>query len=143
LRTFLITGGAGFIGCNAAARWSRHGWRVVVLDDLSRRGSQLNLDWLQSSTSAEFHRMDITDADAVMRLFTSVQPDVILHLAGQVAVTTSLIDPRRDFEVNASGTFNLLEATRSVRPSALFLYASTNKVYGRMDSLGVEERNGR
>ncbi len=143
LKTVLITGGAGFIGCNAAERWARTGWRVVVVDDLSRRGTHLNLAWLQSSAPIEFHKIDIRDHMAVEDVVGSVRPEVILHLAAQVAVTTSLIDPRHDFEVNALGTVNLLEAARKVSPEALFLYASTNKVYGRMDSVGVAERGGR
>lgn len=143
MTTVLITGGAGFIGCNAAERWARKGWRIVVVDDLSRRGTHLNLAWLQSSGSIEFHNVDIRDDKAVANILVSVSPQVILHLAAQVAVTTSLIDPRHDFEVNALGTLNMLEAARKVTPEALFLYASTNKVYGRMESVGVEERRGR
>lgn len=143
MKTILITGGAGFIGVNAAVRWARRGARVVVLDDLSRRGTELNLAWLKSTVDVEFHRTDVRDAEAVDRVMSSARPELVLHLAAQVAVTTSLVDPRTDFAVNALGTFNVLDAMRRIRPEAFLIYSSTNKVYGRMDGVGIEERGGR
>ena len=141
---YLVTGGAGFIGCNAARRWMERGHDVIVLDDLSRRGADSNLEWLRGRGRFSFERVDIRDA-AALDAALARHPDtqVILHLAAQVAVTTSVTEPRHDFEVNALGTFNLLESARRHAPSAAFLYASTNKVYGGLEHVGVEQRNGR
>ncbi len=142
--TTLVTGGAGFIGCNAAARSLRRGERVVVVDDLSRPGSAANLDWLRGFGPVEFHRVDLRDAPALDEAIAAHgDAHRILHLAGQVAVTTSVQDPRTDFEVNAAGTFNLLEAVRRHVPGAALIYASTNKVYGGLEHLEIVEAQGR
>ena len=132
----LITGGAGFTGTNAAARFLRAGRHVVVFDNLSRRGAVDNVVWLKEQDGAE--NLEVVVGDVRMpsaELKGAVEScDLVLHLAGQVAVTTSVIDPMTDFEVNALGTLNLLELIRSSegnRP-ALF-YSSTNKVYGGME----------
>jgi CDP-paratose 2-epimerase len=139
-----ITGGAGFIGCNAVRRYLELGWEVTVLDDLSRRGSEKNLAWLQTLGRFTFHKCDVRDARQVDAVFRERKGfDAILHLAAQVAVTTSVTNPRHDFEVNALGTFNVLEAARAFAPGAAFLYSSTNKVYGGLEHLGVTERGGR
>jgi CDP-paratose 2-epimerase len=141
---YLVTGGAGFIGCNAAQRWMERGHEVVVLDDLSRRGADRNLEWLRTRGRFTFERVDIRDAAALdAALARHHDSKVILHLAAQVAVTTSVTDPRTDFEVNALGTFNLLESVRRHLPSASLLYASTNKVYGGLEQVGVVLRDGR
>ena len=141
---YLVTGGAGFIGCNAARRWMERGHEVVVLDDLSRRGADSNLEWLSGQGRLAFERVDLRDAAALdAAVARHLDAQVILHLAAQVAVTTSVTEPRHDFEVNALGTFNLLESARRHTPSAAFLYASTNKVYGGLEHVGVEQRNGR
>jgi CDP-paratose 2-epimerase len=134
-RTWINTGGAGFIGCHAAARFHEAGDRVVLVDNLSRRGADANLAWLRDRGVGEFVKADVRDpramADVVGR---HADADAVLHLAAQVAVTTSVKDPRDDFEVNALGTFNVLEAV---------LYASTNKVYGNLEHVRVVERDGR
>ena len=141
---YLVTGGAGFIGCNAAQRWMRQGHEVVVLDDLSRHGADRNLSWLQTQGRFVFERIDVRDARAIdVAVQRHTDTDVVLHLAAQVAVTTSVTEPRHDFEVNALGTFNLLEAVRRHAPLAAFLYASTNKVYGGLEHVGVVLRDGR
>ncbi|MGO9831478.1 MAG: GDP-mannose 4,6-dehydratase [Myxococcaceae bacterium] len=142
---YLVTGGAGFIGCNAVQRWLAAGHRVVVLDDLSRRGADANLEWLRRQAGQlVFERVDIRDAAALdASLARHRDAAVVLHLAAQVAVTTSVANPRQDFEVNALGTFNLLESVRRHAPQAVFLYASTNKVYGGLEQEGVEEHAGR
>jgi CDP-paratose 2-epimerase len=143
----LVTGGAGFIGCNAVKRYLDQGWDIVVADDLSRKGSEKNLAWLQSLPTASkmtFKKCDIRDprqVDAVFREYAGV--DAVLHLAAQVAVTTSVTDPRNDFEVNALGTFNVLEGARAHSPKAAFVYSSTNKVYGGLEHVEVTERNAR
>lgn len=143
MKTVLITGGAGFIGANATRRFARGGHRVAVLDDLSRKGSPENLEWLRGECDFEFHRADVRDADRVEEIVGALRPDVVLHLAGQVAVTTSVTDPRTDFEINALGTFNVLEALRKASPESILLNASTNKVYGKLENLEVELREGR
>jgi CDP-paratose 2-epimerase len=141
---WLVTGGAGFIGCNVVRRLLAGSHDVVVLDDLSRRGAKENLAWLQTLGEVSFVRQDIRDAAGVQQAIASLRDaQVVLHLAGQVAVTTSVTDPRTDFEINAGGTFNLLEAVRRSAPDAVFLYASTNKVYGNLEHESVELRDGR
>jgi CDP-paratose 2-epimerase len=140
----LITGGAGFIGCNAVKRYLERGWNVTVADSLSRRGSEKNLAWLQTLGKFDFHKCDIRDARQVEAVFREHHGfDAVIHLAAQVAVTTSVTEPRHDFEVNALGTFNVLEAARAFAPNAAFLYSSTNKVYGGLEHLAVTERGGR
>ena len=141
--TILITGGAGFIGVNAARHYCGRGWRVVVVDNLSRRGADKNIDWLRSETPAEFLCIDVRDHQAVDTLVQDLEPAVVLHLAAQVAVTTSVEQPREDFEVNALGTFNVLDAVRRSSPHSLFINASTNKVYGAMEDAAIEERGER
>ena len=140
----IITGGAGFIGSNAASRYLRRGDQVVIVDNLGRDGVQKNLDWLGSQGSLEFVRLDIRNAEELAGLFHQHRDaDRVLHLAAQVAVTTSVTAPREDFDINALGTFNVLEAMRQAGMTAPFLYSSTNKVYGEMTDLGVVEKDGR
>ncbi|HZK73929.1 MAG TPA: GDP-mannose 4,6-dehydratase [Clostridia bacterium] len=136
-RRILITGGAGFLGVNAAVRMIDSGWNVTLLDNLSRPGTERNLTWLINEHPAEttFVKEDVRNASALNEHVKG--QDAILHLAGQVAVTTSLIDPVTDFEVNAGGTLNLLEATRKNNPDVPFVFASTNKVYGKLDNNNV------
>lgn len=141
-----ITGGAGFIGCNSADHFLRQGAAVTVYDNLSRKGTPANLDWLRANHGGErlrFVQADLRDYEALAAAIEQAEPDVVLHLAGQVAVTTSVVNPREDFEINALGTFNVLEAVRNHAPGAAVLYASTNKVYGGMEEVGVIERGGR
>jgi len=138
-----ITGGAGFIGVNAAAHFSGQGWSVTVLDDLSRRGSDENLKWLQDNHQVEFIRADVRNAEQTSDAVKQTRPDVVLHLAAQVAVTTSVEDPRMDFEINALGSFNVLEAVRQHAPEAFVINASTNKVYGKMEDIPIADRGGR
>jgi CDP-paratose 2-epimerase len=140
----IVTGGAGFIGCNAAARFLRRGDEVVVIDNLSRPGTEKNLEWLRKLGKVEFARHDIAEFAPLRDTFEKhAGVGLILHLAGQVAVTTSVANPRLDFLANGLGTFNVLEAVRLAKIAAPFVYASTNKVYGGMEDVGVIERNGR
>ncbi|PID85164.1 MAG: CDP-paratose 2-epimerase [Chloroflexi bacterium] len=138
-----ITGGAGFIGCNSADHFLKQGHEVVVFDNLSRMGTPTNLAWLQANHGERLHFVegDIRSYEQLTQTIGGA--DVVLHLAGQVAVTTSVVNPREDFEINAVGTFNVLEAVRHAAPQAALIYASTNKVYGGMEEIGVVERNGR
>jgi CDP-paratose 2-epimerase len=136
----LITGGCGFIGCNAASRFTLLGHSVTALDNLSRSGSDRNLEWLREQGQVEFIKGDVRDADFVGNLIGQRRFDAAIHLAGQVAVTTSVADPRLDFEINALGTFNLLEAVRRHSPETIVLNASTNKVYGKLPDFNLEEQ---
>lgn len=140
---YLLTGGAGFIGCNATARLKRRGDDVVVVDNLSRPGSVANAKWLAAEYGVQVTQIDLRQAEAIAACVAKARPDVVLHCAAQVAVTTSVTDPRRDFEDNAFGTFNLLEAVRLGAPEAVVLYTSTNKVYGGMEDVGIELHDGR
>lgn len=140
----LITGGAGFIGANVADRFARAGHRVTLLDNLSRRGAAANLKWLKARhPSVHFLKSDIRDASAIARAVKGTKPDVILHFAAQVAVTHSVTDPRHDFDTNALGAFNVLEAARLHAPKARLIYSSTNKVYGGLEHLKVVRRGDR
>jgi CDP-paratose 2-epimerase len=143
---WLVSGGAGFIGTNVARILASHGIEVVAIDNLSRPSTPLNVEWLRNELGGAFTLAvaDIRDSAAVDEVFAAhSDAHVVLHLAGQVAVTTSVADPRDDFESNALGTFNVLEATRRILPEAVFLNASTNKVYGQLEGHRVEERETR
>jgi CDP-paratose 2-epimerase len=143
-RKWIITGAAGFIGCHSAATFHQNGDRVILIDNLSRRGAEANLAWLREQGLTEFIKADVRDFDALRSILADhADADAVLHLAAQVAVTTSVTDPRHDFEVNALGTFNVLEAVRTAaggRPAVL--YASTNKVYGGMEEVKIVEKDG-
>jgi CDP-paratose 2-epimerase len=141
----LITGGAGFIGCNLAQALVRAGHQVTIYDNLSRRGTEANLAWLRRTcgqSAFAFVQGDVRDYPST--LAAVLGQEAIYHLAAQTAVTTSVADPRPDFEINALGTFNVLEAARAAATQGgaqpIIIYASTNKVYGGMeDSPAVEQ----
>ncbi|MCX8038783.1 MAG: SDR family NAD(P)-dependent oxidoreductase, partial [Candidatus Sumerlaeia bacterium] len=136
----LITGGAGFIGANLTRRLMAEGWQTVVLDNLSRSGAQQNLEWLRAQGLMEFVKADVRDYEALRRtLRKHADVAAVFHLAGQVAVTTSVSHPREDFEINALGTFNVLEAVRESNLRPVVFYASSNKVYGGMEEVGTIE----
>ena len=144
---YLITGGAGFIGTNAADHYLSAGRRVTILDNFSRAGTRENARWLMERHGERGDLLRVVEADirtdyAVLRR-EAEDADVILHFAAQVAVTTSVTDPREDFEINALGTFNVLEAARHAASRPIVLYSSTNKVYGKMADLAARERGGR
>lgn len=141
---WIVTGGAGFIGCNTAKRLIADGHKVVVFDNLARAGASSNLDWLRQFGAFEFIKGDVRDAAVCSRLISEHRDsDVVLHLAAQVAVTTSVVNPRDDFEINALGTFNVCEAVRENNRDIALLYSSTNKVYGEMTNVGVIEEADR
>jgi CDP-paratose 2-epimerase len=141
MRHYLITGGAGFIGSNCVARVLRSGASVTVYDNLSRAGGARNIAWLQSEFGPDAFELVVADLrDAAMLTASARNADVIIHLAGQVAVTTSVLHPRQDFEDNALGTFNVLEAARLSGRKPIVLYSSTNKVYGGMEDVGLVEQ---
>ena len=133
----LVLGGAGFVGTSLAARLLCEGTRVIVLDDLSRHGSERNVAWLSAAfgQALEVRVADVRDGDAVRAAVR--RASMVYHFAAQVAVTTSLVDPRADFEVNVGGTLQVLEALRELDEPPPLLFASTNKVYGTMPDLAV------
>lgn len=137
--SILITGGAGFIGVNAAVSFFQQGWKVSILDNLSRTGTDSNLKWLQATCRNEidFYEVDIRNYEMLSDIIQQTKPDMLLHLAAQVAVTTSYLNPREDFEINALGSFNIMETIRLFSPETFVLYASTNKVYGGMEDIPV------
>jgi CDP-paratose 2-epimerase len=139
-RNYLVTGGAGFIGSNYVHRLVQRGEKVTIYDNLSRAGAPRNVAWLEETFGKDALRLivgDLRDADLLTE--SAKDADVIVHLAGQVAVTTSVTNPRDDFEANALGTFNTLEAARLSDGDPIFIYASTNKVYGGMDDVELVE----
>jgi CDP-paratose 2-epimerase len=139
-----ITGGAGFIGCNAARRFLEKGATVVVFDNMSRDGGRSNLEWLATFGRAEVIEGDVSHPDVIRAAVAKhADMDLCLHMAAQVAVTTSVEDPTTDFMTNALGTFNLLEAIRAAKADPVMLYASTNKVYGGMEDVAIVESRGR
>lgn len=141
--TTLISGGAGFIGCNLADALLADGEPVIVFDNLSRKGSKANLEWLQSrhGQALQFIEGDTRDFSALRQAVQGVQ--VIYHLAAQTAVTRSVVSPREDFEINAIGTLNVLEAARLQSTKPVVVYSSTNKVYGALESARVLEETTR
>jgi CDP-paratose 2-epimerase len=140
---YLITGGCGFLGCNLASEVLKRGDELAVFDNLSRFGAEQNLVWLRSQGEFLFQHGDIRDPFAVVQVVKEFQPDIIFHFAGQVAMTTSIANPRLDFEVNALGTLNVLEAVRNYCPDCGVLYSSTNKVFGDLEYLEYEETSTR
>ena len=138
---YLITGGAGFIGSNYVQRLLERGEKVTIYDNLSRAGAPRNLAWLKETFGELAFKLVVGDVrDAGLLAVTAREADVIVHLAAQVAVTTSVVKPREDFEINAIGTFNVLEAARLNERKPVVIYTSTNKVYGEMEDVRVVEK---
>lgn len=140
---YLVTGGCGFIGSNLAAEVLRRGEELYVFDNLYRHGSADNLNWLRTKGEFKYYPYDIRNANDVETVIKEVKPDYIFHLSGQVAMTTSIANPRLDFEVNALGMFNLLDAVRKYSPDSVVLFSSTNKVYGDFEYLHFTEETTR
>ena len=139
-KQYLVTGGAGFIGSNYVHRLLARGEKVTIYDNFSRGGAPRNLEWLKAEFGEKAFEVVVGDVrDAVRITEAAQQSDVIVHLAGQVAVTTSVTNPRDDFESNALGTFNVLEAARASGRKPIVMYASTNKVYGGMEDVELFE----
>jgi CDP-paratose 2-epimerase len=147
--TVLVTGGAGFIGCNLSRRLAERGDEVVVIDNLFRAGSDRNLSAMleedRGGARIRFYNVDLRDAGGLDDVFMDQAAPfgAVVHLAGQTTVTNSLTDPLGDFETNARGTLVLLEAVRRHTPEAQFLFSSTNKVYGDLGSLRTERTPSR
>lgn len=139
-KRMLITGGAGFIGSNAAKHFLEKGWEVTIFDNFIRFGTKENAEWL-NKLHPQLHIItgDIRNKKDIDRAVKN--KDVIVHLAAQVAVTTSVTDPQTDFEINALGTFNVLESVRKTGNKPIVIFSSTNKVYGGMDDIKIIEKN--
>src|SRR3954470_7337357 len=142
-RPILITGGAGFIGSNLADRIAGEGREVLIFDALSRAGVERNLDWLKGRHGSRVTSIigDIRDEDELVR--AAADAGAVFHLAAQVAVTTSLADPREDFDINVRGTIKLLDAIRVRSESVPVSFASTNKVYGDLADIPLEQHGDR
>jgi CDP-paratose 2-epimerase len=135
----LITGGAGFIGCNLAHRLASEGRQVIILDNLSRAGVEQNLSWLQATHGDRIKAVvgDLRHKETVETVVA--RAEAVYHLAAQVAVTTSLVDPVHDFSVNAGGTLTLLEAVRARKNPPPVVFTSTNKVYGKLPGVSFTQ----
>lgn len=140
---YLITGGCGFLGSNIASKILEQQDELIAYDNLSRIGSEQNLEWLKSQGKFGFVNADINNFENLSAVIKNEKPDVIYHLAGQVAMTTSIANPRLDFETNVLGSFNVLEAVRQFSPKTCIVYSSTNKVYGDLEHLNYEETDSR
>jgi CDP-paratose 2-epimerase len=139
-RNYLVTGGAGFIGSNYVHRLLERGEKVTVYDNLSRAGAPRNIAWLEETFGKNAFKLIVGDVRSAADMAEAARDaDLIVHLAGQVAVTTSVTNPRDDSEANALGTFNALEAARLSERNPVFLYSSTNKVYGGMEDVKLVE----
>lgn len=142
MKKVLITGGAGFIGCHIAKRHIEEGAEVIVLDNLSRKGSAVNLQWLSRHGRFSFLQLDVRNYDHLSEVFGgNPSIDVVYHMAAQVAVTTSVSYPKIDFDTNLLGTFNLLEAIRRSACRPILIFASTNKVYGPLTDVELVEKD--
>ena len=143
----LITGGCGFLGTNLSSHFLKLGCQVVIIDALYRKGGERNLKWLRElDTNGElfFHQVDISDIEKLTSIFKNyLNLDYVCHVAGQVAMTTSIENPRSDLMTNVVGSFNILECVRKYSPNALVAYSSTNKVYGDLTWLNLNENETR
>ncbi len=140
---YLITGGCGFLGSNIASHLLKQNEEVIIFDNLYRVGSTDNLEWLRTIGNFIFVHADIRNTNDVEKVVKEYKPAVIYHLAGQVAMTTSISNPRMDFEINVLGSFNLLNAVRLYSPDSIIIYSSTNKVYGDLEQYTYKETDTR
>jgi CDP-paratose 2-epimerase len=140
---YLITGGCGFIGSNLALEVLKKGHDLIIVDNLSRLGSDKNYYLLKEKGLFKFYNESISDKKRINGIIQVELPDVIFHLAGQVAMTTSISNPYLDFQTNALGTLNLLEAVRMSSKNSIIIYSSTNKVYGDLSGISFHETNSR
>lgn len=140
---YLITGGCGFLGSNIASQILKQQDKLIIYDNLSRIGGKQNLEWLKSIGDFKFYKENTKDYEKISAVIKKEHPDVIYHLAGQVAMTVSIKNPMLDFETNTIGSFNVLEAVRQFSPDSIVVYSSTNKVYGDFEYLDYSETPSR
>jgi len=139
----LLMGGCGFLGSNLAAHGIKNKYEITVVDNLSRYGSSKNLEWLNTLGKFTFIHGDSRQKNDVENIISSGGFDAIFHLAGQVAMTTSISNPYADFQTNTVGTLNVLEAVRKFSPNTSVFYSSTNKVYGDLEQYTYTETDTR
>ena len=132
MKKIIISGGAGFIGSNTALYFGKKGWKIFLIDNLSRKGSKDNLTNLKKKIYLNFFKIDISNFKSTSNLIKKIKPDLLIHCAGQVAVTKSVIDPKNDFNSNALGAINILESIRLFSKKTKLINISTNKVYGNI-----------
>ncbi len=142
-KKYLITGGCGFLGSNIASELLKSNENLIIFDNLMRYGSTENKEWLQTIGNFTFIHGDIRNQNDVENTIKQQKPDVVYHLAGQVAMTTSIENPRMDFETNVVGSFNLLNAIRLYSQNSAVIYSSTNKVYGDLEQFNYRETDTR
>lgn len=135
----LINGGCGFLGSNLASHGILNGYDITVLDNLSRYGASANLEWLRSLGAFSFVHGDTRNKNDVETVIKEGQFDAVFHLAGQVAMTTSIANPYKDFEINTMGAVNVLDSIRKYSPQTAVFFSSTNKVYGDLEQYTYEE----
>jgi len=140
---YLVTGGCGFLGSNLASEILKRGEDLFIFDNFFRPGTEKNFEWLKTKGKFVFLRGDIRNFYDIETAVKLSKPDVIFHVAGQVAMTTSLEHPRIDFETNSLGTFNLLESVKNHSLDSIVVYSSTNKVYGDLENLNYNESDSR
>lgn len=141
MNKILVTGGCGFVGSNLVIHGMNSNYELHVLDNLSRDGSKKNLETLKNIGNFKFYNIDIRNKVDVYELIKNIKPIAIFHLAGQVAMKSSIENPRNDFEVNVLGTINILEAVRLNSPKSYIIYSSSNKVYGDLEYLKYVEND--
>lgn len=139
----LIVGGCGFLGSNLASYGIKEGYNITVFDNLSRYGAASNLDWLRQLGKLRFIHGDTRNRNDVEKVIQEGNFDAIFHLAGQVAMTTSINDPYKDFQTNTMGTIHVLDAVRKHSPHTLVVFSSTNKVYGDLEQYIYKETDTR
>jgi CDP-paratose 2-epimerase len=145
-KTILVTGGLGFIGSNVCEYYLNKGYKVVALDNMSRKGVEVNLKRLKTNKNFSFIKEDVRNKkglEDVIKKLSKSNLEILFHEAAQVAVTTSIKNPREDFEINILGTINVLEALRQFSPKTILVYASTNKVYGDLEEHKIIEKKAR
>ena len=139
----LITGGCGFLGSNLASYGINKKYNITIFDNLSRHGSYSNLLWLKEIGDFNFIHGDIRNKNDIENIIKENNFDAIFHLAGQVAMTTSIENPYKDFEINSLGTLNILDSVRKYSQNTHIFYSSTNKVYGDLEQFNYEETDTR
>ena len=143
MKKILITGGAGFVGSNTAIYFAKKGWSIYLVDNLSRKGTKNNLNNLKRNIKFKFYKVDVSNFSLISNLIKKIKPNLLIHCAGQVAVTTSVLDPRKDLNSNVLGTFNVLESIRLYSMKTKLINMSTNKVYGKINDKKIIESKKR
>ena len=137
----LITGGCGFLGSNLAIHGISQGYEIFVVDNFYRQGSAENYKWLKSKGEFKFYEVDISKYKKIEKVFQEIKPNIVFHLAGQTAMTTSINNPLEDFQINTIGSLNILECIRNIGNNCKAIYASSNKIYGDLAYIDIIEKD--